>query len=32
MDMTFRDAPGARQIMENERKTYEKLLEAVGTR
>jgi tripartite-type tricarboxylate transporter receptor subunit TctC len=32
MDMTFRDAAGARQIMENERKTYQKLLELVGTK
>jgi tripartite-type tricarboxylate transporter receptor subunit TctC len=32
MDMSFHDAPGARQVMENERKTYEKLLAAVGTK
>jgi tripartite-type tricarboxylate transporter receptor subunit TctC len=30
MDMTFRDVAGAKEIMENERKTYTKLLEFVG--
>jgi tripartite-type tricarboxylate transporter receptor subunit TctC len=30
MDMSFRDVAGARQVMENERKTYQKLLEVVG--
>lgn len=30
MDMTFRDAEGARQAMQKERETYEKILKAVG--
>lgn len=30
MDMTFRDVEGARQTMQKERETYEKILEAVG--
>jgi hypothetical protein len=30
MDMTYRDVAGAKQVMENERKTYQKLLKAVG--